>query len=126
MALRSLIEQFLDDKGAHRPVNLTDEVKRTIAWSLRFGSASLDETAALLAIGSRSLQRKLRAAGTDFATLLAEVRTEITLAYFAKDPNRPIGQLTSLLRYSEPSAVSRFLKQQFGRDSRLLRQTLKS
>jgi AraC-like DNA-binding protein len=122
--LAGLIERFLDDRVLSRPVDLAAEVRRTISWLLRGGSASLDETAAVLAMGPRTLQRKLRAAGTDFATLLAEVRAEIVLAYLARGPDQPIGQLTTLLGYSEPSAVSRFLKQQFGADGRALRQRL--
>ncbi len=122
--LAGLIERFLDDRVLSRPVDLAAEVRRTISWLLRGGSASLDETAAVLAMGPRALQRKLRSAGTDFATLLAEVRAEIVLAYLARGPEQPIGQLTTLLGYSEPSAVSRFLKQQFGADGRTLRQRL--
>jgi AraC-like DNA-binding protein len=105
-------------------MDLAAEVRRTISWLLRGGSASLDETAAVLAMGPRTLQRKLRAAGTDFATLLAEVRAEIVLAYLARGSDQPIGQLTTLLGYSEPSAISRFLKQRFGADGRALRRRL--
>ena len=108
--LAGLIERFLDERVSTQLADLPAEVKRTISWLLRGGSASLDETAAVLAIGPRTLQRRLSAAGCDFATLLAEVRTEITLAYLARGPNQPIGLLTALLGYSEPSAVSRFLK----------------
>jgi AraC-like DNA-binding protein len=122
--LASLIERFLDDRTPAKPADLVVEVKRTISWLLRGQSASLEEAAAVLAIGPRTLQRKLRARGTDFGALLAEVRKEIALAYLARGPDQPIGQLTALLGYSEPSAVSRFLKQQFGADGRALRQRL--
>ena len=122
--LAGLIERFLDDRMSSQPVDLAAEVRRTISWLLRGGSASLDETAAVLAMGPRTLQRRLRAAGTDFAALLAEVRAEIVLAYLARGSDQPIGQLTTLLGYSEPSAVSRFLKQRFGADGRALRRRL--
>jgi AraC-like DNA-binding protein len=119
--LAAMIERFLDDRVSAAPADLTAEVKRTISWLLRGGSASLDETAAVLAIGPRTLQRWLRAGGSDCATLLAEVRSEIALAYLSRGADQPIGQLTALLGYSEPSAVSRFLKQQFGDDGRTLK-----
>jgi len=119
--LAGLIERFLDERVSAQPADLPAEVKRTISWLLRGGSASLDETAAVLAIGPRTLQRRLRAAGSDFGALLAEVRAEITLAYLARGPDQPIGPLTALLGYSEPSAVSRIHKKTFGQDGRGLR-----
>lgn len=94
----------------------------TISWLLRSSHATLNETAAMLAMGPRTLQRKLKGNGTDFATLLAAVRAEIAVAYLSRDESQPIGQLAILLGYSEPSAVSRFLRETFGHDGRVLRQ----
>ena len=120
VSLRSLIERFLDSKILEQPADLSSEVKRTISWLLRFGSATLEETSALFAIGPRTLQRKLRIENTDFATLLTEVRIHITLNHLSKNGNKSIGDLTTMLGYSEPSAVSRFIKQHFGHNGRAL------
>jgi len=122
--MAAIIQRFLDDRVSATPADLTVEVKRTISWLLRSGSATLDETATVLALQPRTLQRKLRALDADFATLLADVRAEITLAYLSRGADQPIGPLTTLLGYSEPSAVSRFLKQRFGDDGRSLRRKL--
>lgn len=122
--LGALIESFLEQRATAMPTDLCAEVKRTISWLLRSGHATLNETAAMLAMGPRTLQRKLKGNGTDFATLLAAVRAEIAVAYLSRDESQPIGQLAILLGYSEPSAVSRFLRETFGHDGRVLRQRL--
>jgi AraC-like DNA-binding protein len=57
----------------------------------------------------RSLQRRLKAAGTTFRTLLEAVRKDLGATY-VRDPNIELVEVAFLLGFSDQSAFSRAFK----------------
>ena len=73
----------------------------------------LNATARSMGLSSRSLQRALQAEGTQFQTVVAEVRLALAMERL-REGSRPIGEIASELGYSEPSAFHRAFKRAFG------------
>lgn len=121
----AIIKEFLDERMRRLASSFRDDVERLVARRLRDGEdATLTAIAAVLAMGHRTLQRRLHDAGTDFASVLADARATIVLSFLASAGDRPISKLTELLGYSAPSAVCRFVRFRFGCDARELRNRL--
>lgn len=122
--LVELISRYLDEKASTEPGDLVSDARRAIAWLIQGGYPTLQATAIALGLTPRTLQRRLRAAGTDFGLLLIEVRIQLAESYLSRPGARPISQLAQLLAFSEPSAVSRFVKQHLKKSPRDLRNHL--
>lgn len=89
-------------------------VRRAIADLLPAGRASLDQVAARLGLGARTLQRRLEGEGVAFRGLLEEVRSTLARQYVEAD-DRPMIEVAHLLGYSQPAAFSRWFRGCFGR-----------
>ncbi|HXW93951.1 MAG TPA: helix-turn-helix transcriptional regulator [Terriglobales bacterium] len=59
-----------------------------------------------MGIGTRTLQRKLKAYGTSFRDLLTEVRRELAEQHL-RDPEMTIAEIADRLGYSHPSEFHR-------------------
>lgn len=112
------LEKHLSGQEAQWPTDLRQQVENLIAAQLAGGGASLERIAGLLAMSSRTLQRRLAEQGTDFGQILAFVRVQVVKDHLAQRPPPSLDRLCHLLGYSEPSAASRFIKTQFGRSAR--------
>ena len=87
---------------------------RQAMWSrLSTGTPTLRQIAADLAIGERSLQRRLQADGTSFARLLENLRREVATELLG-DRRLAVYELAFLLGYSEPSAFNRAFRRWTG------------
>lgn len=119
--VKSYLETFLDreSKGHEQP--LTVKVSKLIYELMPTGEATLATIAPILGLNLRTLQRELRLAGTEFRTLLDEVRFEI--AREALDKNYSITDVALNLGYSELSAFSRAFKRWAGVTPQQWRQT---
>jgi AraC-like DNA-binding protein len=95
-----------------RQRDLADIVGRTrgaIYEELPSGEVSLEKTAAMFNMSSRSLARKLEDEGKSFKGLLTEVRRELA-EKFIRDPSLTLTEITFLLGFSEASSFSRAYK----------------
>ncbi|WP_342116030.1 AraC family transcriptional regulator [Pseudoduganella sp. OTU4001] len=96
-----------------RPLNqsqtglLTLEVRKAIYLLLPMEQAAVDQVARKLNLSSRTLQRQLAAAGTDFSTLLSDVRHELAMRYLA-NVRYPIGRIAALLGFSRQASFTRW------------------
>ena len=64
-------------------------------------------------LSSRMLQRKLAEEGTNFRTLLLEVRRELAEKYIS-DKHMPLAEITYMLGFSDVSSFSRAFKKWTG------------
>ena len=81
-------------------------LRETIAAALREGDASLAACARRLHCSSRTLQRRLDAAGTGFQTALDDTRRGLAEAWLG-DPRLKLAEVAQLLRYTDQAAFTR-------------------
>jgi AraC-like DNA-binding protein len=94
-----------------------------IAQQLSEGELTLEQLAARLDMGARTLQRKLRDAGLSYTQLLDQVRSELAEQYLA-DPKLDLNDLAFLLGFSEQSAFQRAFKRWKGESPGVWRKRL--
>jgi AraC-like DNA-binding protein len=87
--------------------------RRTIAEAMRHGPPSLVRVAEKMAMGTRTLQRRLASYGLDFTALVDDTRRRFSLRYL-DDPANTLTEVAYLLGYSEVSAFNRAFKRWTG------------
>lgn len=102
---------------------LSDPLQRSAAWSARVhelivlmlprGHCRVERVAQHLGVDRRTVCRHLAAEGTSFSAVLDQVRAELMTRYRA-DGRRPLAEVSALLGFSAPSALSRWHRQRFG------------
>jgi AraC-like DNA-binding protein len=93
--------------------NIVDRATTAIIDMLPSGSITDDKVAGQLNMSARSLQRRLKAAGTSFRTLLETVRKDLATTY-VRDPDIELVEVAFLLGFSDQSAFSRAFKRWTG------------
>lgn len=88
-------------------------VRAHIIEHLPDGAPQQQRVANTLHLSLRSLQRRLKEEGTSFKDLLEETRRELALNYI-RETHRPIGEITYLLGFSEPSNFTRAFRRWTG------------
>jgi AraC-like DNA-binding protein len=86
--------------------SISVRVRRAIWTELGAGPPTLERIASALSLSPRTLQRRLRDAGTSFCTLLDSFRQQMAL-HLLRDRNLAIYEVAFLLGYSDPSAFYR-------------------
>lgn len=89
------------------------QVRSRIIELLPDGTPHQDNIANTLHLSLRSLQRRLKQEGTNFKGLLEDTRRELALHYI-RETHRPIGEITFLLGFSEPSNFTRAFRRWTG------------
>jgi AraC-like DNA-binding protein len=89
-------------------------LRRKIAEAIKDGKPNLRKVAKAMACSPRTLQRQLDICGTDFRSLLDDIRKRLALAYL-KDSENTLTQIAFLLGYSEVSAFNRSFKRWTGK-----------
>jgi AraC-like DNA-binding protein len=77
------------------------------------GRCTLESVADVMAMHPRSLQRELRALGTDFRGILDAVRRELAADYLS-DTDASLGQVAAMLGYSDQAAFTNAFRRWFG------------
>lgn len=115
-ALIALLEQHADRLLAQLPQQeeVIAQVRKAIARALCEGEPDIGRISVQLCCSSRTLQRRLREAGTSFRSELNLVRYELARSYL-RDPRLQILDVAMLLGYSEHSAFSRAFKMWSGK-----------
>jgi AraC-like DNA-binding protein len=107
-------DQILDGliKELHRG-DIVDQVKRAIIDDLPSGAPGEENIAKRVCVSARTLQRKLADEGTNYRTLLLEVRRTLAEQYIA-DKSIPLAEISYLLGFSDASSFSRAFKKWTG------------
>ncbi len=92
---------------------LAMQVRARLIDLLPSGQPTQAQVAETLHMSVRNLQRRLRAEGTSFKQLLDETRRELAMQY-VRQAYRPIGEITYLLGFSEPSNFTRAFRRWTG------------
>ena len=123
--LRALAVDYLNIQFPARHTSLSDQVRMVIERLLGTGACGYAEVADALSMHPRTLQRRLREAGTTFEDIKDQARRDLALRYLAH-PEVPLTQVTALLDYREQSALTRSCQRWFKTTPRVLRARLSS
>lgn len=118
----AMLEQHADsllDK-LPRQEEIVEKVRREVAHALRDGEPDIHSVSNRLNTSSRTLQRKLSAAGTNFRKEMGIVRLELANDYL-RDQRLKIVDIAILLGYGEHSAFTRAYKEWTGRSPQEVR-----
>ncbi len=119
--LARMHDQVLTRYLAHlEQSGIETRVRAQIVEELPTGEVSQQSIAAALAMGERTLQRRLKELGTSFSDLLEDARRELALAYL-QDRRMSLLEISYLLGFSDPSSFSRAFRRWTGtapRDAR--------
>ncbi|MCK0439428.1 AraC family transcriptional regulator [Gordonia alkaliphila] len=99
--------------GADRETAFIDATADMIKRSMPVGRADVPQIAELLMVHPRSLQRRLRAAGTSFEEVFDQVRRDTADGLLA-NPDVPMSTVSRHLGYSEQSSLTRSSRRWFG------------
>jgi AraC-like DNA-binding protein len=102
--LDRLAQETLDSLRATE--GLEDHVRRAIWPRLASGVPALAEVAKDLGMSARTLQRRLRGAGTSFVSLVDKFRSEMAPALL-RDGRMAVSEVAFLLGYADPSSFQR-------------------
>jgi len=106
-------QQLLDTSvGAHAP-SMLEEVRHAIAMLLPSGRCSIRQVSDHLGMACRTVQRRLAEQGEAFSELVDEARMALAARHLG-DGSRPLGEVASLLGFSEQSGFSRWHREKFG------------
>jgi AraC-like DNA-binding protein len=110
-----IMKQYLDQVLSEMPQedSFFAAIRKAVAESMRDGDPKLARVAKKLAMGSRTLQRRLREYGFDFKKLVEDTRQRFAVNYL-KDRKNSLTEIAFLLGYSELSAFNRAFKRWTG------------
>jgi AraC-like DNA-binding protein len=113
--LYPIMQRYLDDALEELPPedDFLQCVRRAVGESIRHGDPTLTQVARRLALGARTLQRRLGDYGVDFKGLIDDTRRRFALRHLA-DPEITLTEVAYLLGYSEVSAFNRAFKRWTG------------
>jgi AraC-like DNA-binding protein len=100
---------------------LSMQVRARLIDLLPSGQPNQAQVAKSLHMSVRNLQRRLQGEGSSFKQLLEETRRELAAQYI-RQMHRPIGEITYLLGFSEPSNFTRAFRRWTGRTPMEFRQ----
>jgi len=107
--------RMLDERLAQAEhASFAARVREMLPAMIDAGGALRDAVARRLAISERTLQRRLADEGTDFSTLLDEVRRTLAQQYLGSD-RISVKNLSYKLGFSDPSAFHRACLRWFGK-----------
>ncbi len=121
--LRRYLDRILDELPPED--GFLASVRRVIGDLMRQGEPKLEPAANKLAIGPRTLQRRLKDQGADFKALVDDTRRQFSLRYLQTRKNT-LTEVAYLLGYSEVSAFNRAFKRWTGSTPSDYRRTLAS
>jgi AraC-like DNA-binding protein len=111
-------EEYLGNLNHEKDWTL--KVTKILFDLIQKNSATLEQVAQKLYVGSRTLQRQLKAEGTSFNNVLKDVRSEIAKQHL-QNTSISISEISYLLGFSEPSIFHRSFKKWTGKTPRLFR-----
>ncbi|MDF5729485.1 MAG: AraC family transcriptional regulator [Rhizonema sp. PD38] len=124
--LGRILDRYIEVLLAKLPQSgsFIDSVCREISRELRGGNLEVEAITKRLGFVSRTLQRKLKEAGTSYQELLDETRQSLSTHYL-QEQHITVSEVAFLLGFSEASAFSRAFKRWTGTTPGEFRRTLK-
>lgn len=104
--LHRLLKKHADELMLERPGRFLSRAKRNLLLELEEGRATLSGLARRMAIGERSLQRRLASEGYSFADILEDLRRELAPSYL-RDRESGLSEIAFRLGYRSPQSFSR-------------------
>ena len=125
--LNSLLQRQADVAMARLPrtEGVALEVRRALASRVGGGDTRIQAVARTLAMSTRSLQRRLAAAGVSYQQLLDLARKDAAQHHLT-DSSLSIGEVAYLLGYSEPAAFNRAFRRWHNETPQAFRQRQRS
>jgi AraC-like DNA-binding protein len=113
--LRKVLEQHANEIASQLPAmdGVAVDVRRVLASRVAKGDVQIQSVARALAISTRSLQRRLAAAGVTYQEVLDQTRRDAANRYL-RVATFSIGEVAYLLGYSEAAAFHRAFKRWTG------------
>jgi AraC-like DNA-binding protein len=107
-------QQLLMNTSAQRQdATVLEDVRRTIMLLLPSGRCTIERTAEHLGVVCRTLQRRLTEQGQSFSSMVNDIRKELATRHVLES-DRPLTEVSMLLGFAAPSALSRWYHAQFG------------
>ena len=103
--LRLALQRAVRELEAIARADLVDELKRSLRERLATSDCSCEEASRRLSVHRRTMNRRLKAAGTSFRTVLDELRFEVA-RQLVSDTELPLAQISAALNFSEPAAFT--------------------
>ncbi len=122
---RRIATKYLESHYLPSTAALSEQVTELARRLLPTGQCSAEVIAEQLALHPRTLQRRLAGEGVRCQDLIEGERRDQAARYLA-EPGLYLGQITSLLGYSEQSALNRSCRRWFGKTPRQYRADLAS
>lgn len=111
--LHRLLDNYLDELQFAHPDDLPGKVRHLIQQAMYTGDCSIERVASILSVNKRTLQRRLKTQGTNYKTLLDEVRFSAAKKYL-RESSGSLTVLADMLCYSDLSAFSNAFRQHCG------------
>lgn len=108
--------QRLLEMDAGPQTSMADRVRKLVVLLLPRGHCGADQVAEQLGVTRRTVANHLAAEGTTFKALVDAMRKEL-LASYLTESTRPLSDVAPMLGFSEPSAFSRWHRNQFGQSA---------
>ncbi|MEU6658772.1 helix-turn-helix transcriptional regulator [Streptomyces sp. NPDC046821] len=118
--LRHLALAYLDEQLPKESTDVVGSVRAVVEQSLGTSPPEIGAVAGLLNLHPRTLQRRLRSAGTTFAEVVDDQRRAAARHYLTAT-DLPLGQVALLLGLSEQSALNRCCRRWWGATPRAVR-----
>lgn len=104
--LHRLLQKQIETLEARYSSDFSDQVRRVLHRAVLAGRAAAPEVAAVFSMHSRTLNRRLHAAGSSFRQLADASRYEIA-RQMLEDSGMPVSEIAAALNYADASAFSR-------------------
>ena len=111
--LRLALQRAVRELEAIARADLVDELKRSLRERLATSDCSCEEASRQFSVHRRTMNRRLKAAGTSFRTVLDELRFEVARQLLS-DTDLPLAQISAALNFSEPAAFTRAFRRWSG------------
>lgn len=111
--LLRLRDQLIHVGGEGGQLGVLDRARGEIRSALVSGPPHIDDIAQALGLPRWTLQRRLAERGYSFSDLVEEIRCDLAMVYLSQ-AHLSLGDIASLLGYSEPSAFTRAFCRRYG------------
>ena len=120
--IRRRLENALVDRDRSSAGEMSTRVRRMLVEHLGKSVLTLDAVATALAVGRRTLIRRLAEERASFRNILDDVRSDFARALL-QDRSLSIGDIGFFLQYSEPTAFHRSFRRWTGRTPQAFRES---
>ena len=118
--VRQLALSYLDAQIPTKDRAVSGRVRVALERSLGTGATTVAATARLLAMSPRTVQRRLADEGTNFGTILDDVRKQRALHLLAES-DLPLAQIASVVGLSSPTTLSQYARRWWATTARDVR-----